>query len=1048
MSVVPAATDPGRPAEDSEPASVPAVVAVVVARDPGEWFAETLRSLGAQDYPNLAVLVVDAGSAEPVADRVAELLPTAFLHRVTGDPGFSAAANRALELVSGASFLLFCHDDVALDARCVSALVEEAYRSNAGICGPKLVQWDDPERLLQVGVACDRFGMVVDRVDRGELDQQQYDGVRDVFVVPGGVQLVRTDLFVAIGGFDPGIPLEGEDLDLCWRGRIAGARVVVVPDAVARHLEALDSRPGVEDRSRLRSRHRLRTLLVTGSGWTLLWLGPLSVLLLLFEGLYALMAGRRRQAGDALAALGWNLLRLGDIHAGRRRLRSFRRTPDSEVHTLQLPATARFGAFLREQVGSERFGGLVGSLRESVIEVRAPGATRDGLLLAGLALLLVLAGGRHLLTSGVDPVGQVPALPVGRTVLLEEWLASWRSAGLGGPEAAPTAFALLGLAQVVLAPLGGLSQTLVVLAPIAIGPVGAWRLVRPFGSPRASGVAMVAYAASPLLTSALSGALWPGLVMYAAAPFLLGSLLRLQGGSPYGDLDGPRGRGVVNRALPARLARLALLVALVAAFVPAVLLAVVLLVAALAVAAAMTGRWSAGGRVLLAVPTVAVGALALHLPWALAVLERGSWDWFVGGPSPAARFDSLADLARFATGSGAPGVAAVGLLVVAGLPLLIARDTRFDTAVAGWLVALGCWGAVWAERRGWIGATLPSAEVLLAPALAGLCLAAGMAVLGVDRDLRRRAVGWRRFAVLVAVGALAVSVLGGFVGAANGRWGYPRRGYTDTTTSAVAQLPDPAGRVLWLGDRRVLPVAGWPVRDEVEFALTASGQPDASSDWVLDDPGRTGAIADLLRLAADGQTVRLGRLLAFYGIDLVVVVGQLAPTPYDGPSFSTGPIGASLADQLDLERLAGAADLAVYRNTASQGVAVGLPAELLPLPSSQDPAELLDVSLADATRLDVRADGPGRWVGQVADGTPVLLAVPDEGGWQAEGARTRLGSALGSLIVVEPGPGGELRVTDSVSLSSRLLLATQAVLVAGAVAVGQRRRDEEVPIRW
>ena len=254
MSVVPAATDPGMPAEEPTDTAVPAVVAVVVARDPGPWFAEALTSLSAQDYPNLSVLVIDAGSAEPVADRVAEILPAAYLHRLGGDVGFSAAANRALELVTGASFLLFCHDDVALDARCVSALVEEAYRSNAAICGPKLVEWDDPERLLQLGMATDRFGMLVDQVDRGELDQEQYDAVRDVFVVPGGVQLIRADLFAAIGGFDAGIPLLGEDLDLCWRGHVAGARVLVVPGAVARHLEALGTRRPVDDRRRLHAR--------------------------------------------------------------------------------------------------------------------------------------------------------------------------------------------------------------------------------------------------------------------------------------------------------------------------------------------------------------------------------------------------------------------------------------------------------------------------------------------------------------------------------------------------------------------------------------------------------------------------------------------------------------------------------------------------------------------------------------------------------------------------------------------------------------------------
>ena len=72
--------------------------------------------------------------------------------------GFSAAANEALVAVEGASHLLLCHDDVAPAPDAVRRMVEEAYRSNAGIVGPKLVEWDAPDRLLQVGLGVDRFG--------------------------------------------------------------------------------------------------------------------------------------------------------------------------------------------------------------------------------------------------------------------------------------------------------------------------------------------------------------------------------------------------------------------------------------------------------------------------------------------------------------------------------------------------------------------------------------------------------------------------------------------------------------------------------------------------------------------------------------------------------------------------------------------------------------------------------------------------------------------------------------------------------------------------
>ena len=75
-------------------------------------------------------------------------------------------------------------------------------------------------------MGADKTGAPAPYVERGELDQEQHDAVRDVFYVPGAATLVRADLFAALGGFDPGIELLGEDLDLSLagpRGRRPGA---------------------------------------------------------------------------------------------------------------------------------------------------------------------------------------------------------------------------------------------------------------------------------------------------------------------------------------------------------------------------------------------------------------------------------------------------------------------------------------------------------------------------------------------------------------------------------------------------------------------------------------------------------------------------------------------------------------------------------------------------------------------------------------------------------------------------------------------------------
>ena len=169
------------------------------------------------------------------------VLPDAFVRHLPGRAGYGATSNEVLEMVEGAAFFLLCHDDVALDHDAVGRLVEEAFRSNAGVVSPKFVNWDDPRILLHVGMSCDKTGAVVDRILEGEVDHGQHDAVRDVFVAPSGCILVRADLFRELKGFDPGIVAMGEDLDLSWRCQVAGSRVVVAPDARVRHREAVAS---------------------------------------------------------------------------------------------------------------------------------------------------------------------------------------------------------------------------------------------------------------------------------------------------------------------------------------------------------------------------------------------------------------------------------------------------------------------------------------------------------------------------------------------------------------------------------------------------------------------------------------------------------------------------------------------------------------------------------------------------------------------------------------------------------------------------------------
>ncbi len=327
----------------------PTVVAVVVAHDPGEWFDETLAALASQDYPELSVVVIDAGSAVDPTARVTDVLPAAYVRRLGSNPGYGIAANEVRTLVEGAAFYLFCHDDIAPEPAAVRMLVDEALRSNAGICGPKFVRWEDVTRLRQVGLDADHRGHVLPVAEDGELDQEQHDAVQDVFVIPGGFQLVRSDLFGALGGFEPAIDFWGEDLDLCWRAHCAGARVLVVPAARVRHREALAQRRPDLDRALRIERHRR---LVTRScpGPAHRWRGlPMNAAATAAELVGPVLGGHPGQSLTVAKALGWSLHQGPVLHRRRRAMRSIRHVSDSEVANLQLGVLGRLTRQLRSE---------------------------------------------------------------------------------------------------------------------------------------------------------------------------------------------------------------------------------------------------------------------------------------------------------------------------------------------------------------------------------------------------------------------------------------------------------------------------------------------------------------------------------------------------------------------------------------------------------------------------------------------------------------------------------------------------------------------------
>ena len=1033
--------------------AAPAVVAVIVTRNPGPWFDDALAAVEAQDYPNLAVLVIDAASDTDPTPRVTSVLPDAYVRRLDDNPGFGSAANHVREIVDGAAFYCFLHDDAAPEAGAITALVGEAVRSNAAIVGPKLVHFLEPQRLLQVGEWVDKTGERVTVVEPGELDQEQHDAVRDVFVVPGACTLVRSDLFAAIDGFDPGIDFLNDDLNLCWRAHVAGGRVIVAPDARVRHVEALADRIPPEQRRERLIRHRVRTMLSCYGRWHLARVLPQAVVLAVAEIVYSLLIGRSSQARDVARAWRWNLSHREEISAWRRKVDDIRAVPDSEIRRFQLRGSSRLMLYLR---GQTTRGGTRSDQAQANVQ-RFLDGMRDGSLRWPVAawtvtVVIVVFGSRHLLLSPIPAVGGLPAFDLSPVELARSYLSGWRDVGLGSASPAPTALGLLAALGLPVLGAMDLLRKVLLLGSIALGLFGAFRLLRPTGSPRAQAAALVVYGAVPLGYDAIAEAHWGSLTVYGVTPWILGHLAAAGAWAPF--VVGSR--GIETRTTRSRIISLGLLLALVAAVDPAVLPVALVVAGALALGSLLTGgRSGTAGAIVVAVGSVAA-AVVLHLPWSLDFLRPGAtWEMVVGnagGRAPA----SVTELFRFDVGPVGASALSIGLPLAALLPLLIGRDWRFDWAVRAWCVTIALVGLTWAGAEGWLPFALPPAELVLAPAAMGLGIAAAMGVVAFEVDLRTHGFGWRQLVAVFTGVAFLVGAFPTMLDAGDGRWYLPSGGLE--TTFAFLGEEEPGYRVLWIGNPDVLPVSGFRLDDELSYATTDDGLPSITDRWPGSADDATERIEDALSLAGDGETSRLGRLLAPMAVRYVVLPRAAAPSPLGGaerplPEEMLG----TLAGQLDLARIPVNPAYVVYRNRAALPSRAALPADAAGDPGRDpdgdpdgDPVFTVEASeIAGATPVLGDVTGRTTFEGSVESGTTVLHSVAAADGWglSVDGSDAQRTELFGWADGYDVETGGAAELSYDTGLLRYLMVAVQIVLwLAASIAVLRMRlRPDDAP---
>jgi GT2 family glycosyltransferase len=880
--------------------SLPVVVAVVATAG-GPRLRECLEALTVQDYPSLTVLVIDHGDVSGRETRkaiVAAAAPAALVRAIDDVEDPLIGANDVLTSVEGAPFLCFVADDVELEPTALRLLVEEAFRSNAAICGPKIVDQDDPDVLLEVGLTIDHYGVTFTGIEPGERDQEQHDAVRDAFFVSTAVMLVRADLFRELGGFDVDCLPGHSDLDLCWRARSAGARVMVVPDARARRDATAARRADViADLARDATRTRVRTLLKNYSPGALVWVLPLAAALNAIEAIGYLTQRRFGLARSVFVGWWSGIAQFRGLREARRAVQARRTIDDRDVRSYMVRGSARARVLLARR----RHRGLVldvaeGRLRSKFGALAAALRSVD-VWLAIVVVGLVAFGLRNFVFDGVAPAAGFQRW-TSTGDLLGAWATRWRYVGLGADAPGSAMAGLAGVASAFALGNAALAQTVVVAGSVPLGLVGAYRLTRRL-SPRAlpAAATLLVYAANPIVRNAYAGARLDVLVSFAIAPFVLARVIVL--------IDGAQG-SARRRAV----AGVVVLCGIGAAFAPVFALFPLVVAASVLLALPIVG----GGRdlaraVVLAVVTL-VGAIVVLSPWSFDAIGHSGGLGLTRQATP-----SFASLLTFRTGPAGAGVWPWAIGLAALLPLVVATERRFVWALRMWMMALVSLALAVGFGRS-DSLAIPPVELVLLPAALGLAVAVGIGLSAFFNEIHSFVFGVRQGVAVALAVASAVPIFGLVPDVFDGRFDAPETSWESTLAFLSRETRDRgAFRIAWVGDPTALPVPAQAVDGRIGYAITRNGVGDAR-DLFPPAAGRPESVlVEAMSTAFDDRTARLGHSLAPLGVRYIVLVDRVAPDAADRAPLDER-IGGQLDIQLDLRLSRRVEGLVVYENDA------------------------------------------------------------------------------------------------------------------------------------
>ena len=218
--------------------------AIVILNWNGKNYLEKfLPSVSKYSDPNISrVIVADNGSSDDSIRWLELNYPQVEIIRLDKNYGFALGYIKALELVNTEYYVLL-NSDVEVTDNWLEPLVKMMDEDHLiGACMPKIKSYSNKEFFEYAGAAggfIDKYGYPFCRgriLSTIEKDNGQYDKAREVFWATGACMVIRKSAYIKAGKLDGDFFAHMEEIDLCWRMKKLGYKIVCNPSSEVFHV--------------------------------------------------------------------------------------------------------------------------------------------------------------------------------------------------------------------------------------------------------------------------------------------------------------------------------------------------------------------------------------------------------------------------------------------------------------------------------------------------------------------------------------------------------------------------------------------------------------------------------------------------------------------------------------------------------------------------------------------------------------------------------------------------------------------------------------------